>query len=274
MLFFYLLSIFCYIIGMVIYMNYVQDFQNILTINDIDAYIVPTSDYHMSEYVSDYFKARSYLTGFDGSAGTLIVTKNESYLWVDGRYFIQAEKQTAGKGIEIMKIGNPNVPTIPEFLGDFFKDVKRKTLAFDGKVMPTKDVLEIKKRLSDEIVIKTDVDLVNEIWLERPKLPFSVLYRLDDSFTGRTFKDKLQGVRNKMKEYGADIHIISSLEDQAWLYNLRANDVNYTPVFLSFTIITKNQVLLFIDDKKIDLDVEKYLNSNKIIIINYDKIYD
>ena len=255
-------------------MNLVQEFQNIMTINDIDAYIIPTCDYHMSEYVSDYFKCRSYLTGFDGSAGTLIVTKNESYLWVDGRYFIQADKQTAGKGIEIMKIGNPNVPTIPEFLGEFFKDVKRKTLAFDGKVMPTKDVIEIKKHLSDEIIIKTDMDLVNELWIERPKLPFSVLYKLDDSFSGRTFKDKLVGVRNKMKEYGVDLHILTSLEDQAWLYNLRGKDIKYTPVFLAFTVITKNQVVLFIDSKKIDLDVEKYLNANEVIIKEYNEIYD
>ncbi|MBR6071973.1 MAG: aminopeptidase P family protein [Acholeplasmatales bacterium] len=255
-------------------MDLLQSFQALMTSYDYDAYIIPTSDYHNSEYVSDYFKCRAYLSGFTGSAGTLIVTKTNAYLWVDGRYFIQAEKQIKDKKIELMKIGEPDVPTIEEFLGDFFKDVKRKTLGFDGKVLTVELVNKIKSHLKDDIIIKSDVDLMKEFWIERPKMPFSVLYKLNKSFTGKTYNDKVLAIREEMKKYNADIYLLTQLEDQAWLYNLRANDVIHTPVFLAYTIITKNQSILFIDDNKIDLTVEKYLNDNDIIVKDYDEIYN
>lgn len=255
-------------------MTLLQNFQALMTSYDYDAYIIPTSDYHNSEYVSDYFKCRAYLSGFTGSAGTLVVTKTNAYLWVDGRYFIQAEQQIKDKNIDLMKIGEPGVPSIEEFLGDFFNDVKRKTLGFDGKVLTVELVNKIKKHLKDDIIIKSDVDLMKEFWLERPKMPFSVLYKLNKSFAGKTYNDKVKAVREEMKKYNADIYLLTQLEDQAWLYNLRANDVVHTPVFLAYTIITKNQALLFIDDNKIDLTVEKYLNENDIIIKDYDEIYN
>ncbi len=254
-------------------MEYIEEFQKLLIAYDIDAYVIPTSDYHNSEYISDYFKGRQLLSGFTGSAGTLVVTKTRGYLWVDGRYFIQAEREIDHNRIELMKIGMPDTPTIGEFLGDFFKDVTRKTLAFDAKVMNTAFVNEIKKYLSDEILIHSNSDLLNEIWLERPKLPFSVLYKLDDQFTGRPFEEKLVDVRFEMKKNSADILVISQLEDQAWLYNLRGNDITHTPVFLSYTVITKNQVILFIDENKIDLTVSKYLDENNITVRGYNEIY-
>ena len=254
-------------------MEYLEEFQKLLISYDIDAYIIPTSDYHNSEYISEYFKGRKLLSGFTGSAGTLIVTKTHAYLWVDGRYFIQAEKEIDKNKIELMKIGMPDTPTIGEFLGDFFKDVTRKTLAFDGKVVTTAFVNEIKKYLSDEILIHSNSDLLNEIWLDRPSLPFSVLYKLDDSFNGKPFEEKLIEVRNEMKKNNAEIFILSQLEDQAWLYNLRGNDIEHTPVFLAYTVITKNQVLLFIDDNKLDLAISKYLDENNIIVRGYNEIY-
>jgi len=253
-------------------MNYIEEFQKLLITYDIDAYIVPTSDFHNSEYVSDYFKSRALLSGFNGSAGTLVITKDKAYLWVDGRYHIQAEKQ-AYNNVTIMKQGNPDVPTVEDFLEEFFQGVKRKTLGFDGRLLTTNFVNNLKKKLDDEVVINTELDLINEIWLERPKLPFSVLYKLDDSFTGRTFSEKLEDVRTVLKKNNADMFVLAQLEDQAWLYNLRGNDVLHTPVFLAYTIITKNQVILFIDDNKIDLTIEKYLNENDVIIKDYNDIY-
>ncbi len=255
-------------------MDYLTEVQNLMTANDYDAYIVPTCDFHNSEYVSDYFKARQLLTGFTGSAGTLVITKTEAYLWVDGRYFIQADKEVTNKKIKVMKMGNPDVPTIEEFLVDYFKDVKRKTLGFDGRVIPTEFALKLKKLLGIEISFKTDIDLVNEVWMERPALPFSVLYVLDKSFAGKPYQEKLDAIRDEMKKNAAEVHILSSLEDQAWLYNLRANDVVHTPVFLAYTIITRNQVILFIDDKKLDLEVEKFLNDNDIDVREYGDLYD
>ena len=142
-------------------MDYLTEIQNLMTANDYDAYIVPTCDFHNSEYVSDYFKARQLLTGFTGSAGTLVITTTEAYLWVDGRYFIQADKEVTNKKIKVMKMGNPDVPTIEEFLVEYFKDVKRKTLGFDGRVIPTEFALKLKKLLGIEISFKTDIDLVN-----------------------------------------------------------------------------------------------------------------
>ena len=254
-------------------MNYIEEFQKYLVSYDIDAYIIPTSDFHNSEYVSDYFKARALLTGFTGSAGTLIVTKNKGYLWVDGRYFIQAEKQVNTKAIEIMKIGNPDVPTIKEFLIDFYKDVKRKTLGFDARVMTTKFAKEIIEALGDEITIHNDTDLINEIWIDRPKLPFSVLYRLDNAFAGKTYEEKVILVRDEIKKHSADMLILTQLEDQAWLFNLRGNDVSHTPVFLAYTVVTKTQTFLFVDTNKIDLAIQKYLDDNDIIVREYNDIY-
>ncbi len=255
-------------------MNYFDEFQKLLISYDIDAYIVPTSDYHNSEYVSDYFKVRAILTDFTGSAGTLVVTKDKGYLWVDGRYFIQAEKQVKNAKIEIMKMGQPDVPTIKEFLVDFFKDVKRKNLGFDARVVTTKFAEEIRLALGNEINLHTDTDLINEIWLDRPKLPFSVLYRLDNSFAGKTFEEKIILVRDEIRKHSADMLILTQLEDQAWLFNLRGNDVLHTPVFLAYTIITKNQVMLFVDTNKIDLTIQKYLDENDIIVREYSDIYN
>lgn len=254
-------------------MNYIEEFQKLLISSDIDCYIIPTSDYHNSEYISDYFKGRQLLSGFTGSQGTLIVTKNKAYLWVDGRYYIQAEKEIDSSKIELMKIGMPDTPTIPEFVADFFKDVTRKTLAFDGKVMTTSFVNEIKKGLDDDVFVHTNADVLNELWIERPKLPFSVIYKLDDSFNGEPFESKIAKVRDEMKNNNADMFVLSQLEDQAWLYNLRGNDIQHTPVFLAYTIVTKNQVLLFIDQNKIDLSVEKYLDEKNVIVKDYDDVY-
>ena len=254
-------------------MNYIDEFQKLLISSDIDCYIVPTSDYHNSEYISDYFKGRQLLSGFTGSQGTLIVTKNKAYLWVDGRYYIQAEKEIDNDKIELMKIGMPDTPTVPEFVGEFFKDVTRKTLAFDGRVMTTSFVNEIKKNLDDEVFVHTNNDVLNELWIDRPSLPFSVLYKLDDSFSGETFDSKISKVRDEMKKHNADLFVLSQLEDQAWLYNLRGNDIHHTPVFLAYTIVTKNQVLLFIDQNKIDLTVGKYLDEKNVTVKDYEDVY-
>ncbi len=240
-----------------------------MKIYNMDAYIIPTGDFHNSEYVSNYFKGREYLSGFTGSAGTLLVTQENAYLWTDGRYFIQAANEIEGNNVKLMKMGEDQ--SLEEFLVDFMKD--KQTIAFDGRVLPTSDVLSLNNKLPNAKFV-SDIDLVGQVWKERPKLPYSLIYKLDKMFSGMTYLEKLEKIREKMKEYGADVHILSSLEDQAWLYNLRANDVTHTPVFLAYTIITLDSVTLYVDSTKIDYSIDKYLNENDIHTKGYFDIYD
>ena len=240
-----------------------------MKIYNMDAYIIPTGDFHNSEYVSNYFKGREYLSGFTGSAGTLLVTQENAYLWTDGRYFIQAANEIEGNNVKLMKMGEDQ--PLEDFLVDFMKD--KQTIAFDGRVLPTSDVLSLKNKLPNAKFV-SDIDLVGQVWKERPKLPYSLIYKLDKMFAGMTYLEKLEKIREKMKEYGADVHILSSLEDQAWLYNLRANDVSHTPVFLAYTIITLDSVTLYVDSTKIDYSIDKYLNENDIHTKGYFDIYD
>ena len=250
-------------------MEQLEKFQNQMKIYNMDAYIIPTGDFHNSEYVSNYFKGREYLSGFTGSAGTLLVTQENAYLWTDGRYFIQAANEIEGNNVKLMKMGEDQ--PLEDFLVDFMKD--KQTIAFDGRVLPTSDVLSLKNMLPNAKFV-SDIDVLGQVWTERPKLPYSLIYKLDKMFAGMTYLEKLEKIREKMKEYGADVHILSSLEDQAWLYNLRANDVSHTPVFLAYTIITLDSVTLYVDSAKIDYSIDKYLNENDIHTKEYFDIYD
>ncbi|MCI9182960.1 MAG: aminopeptidase P family protein [Acholeplasmatales bacterium] len=251
-------------------MDKIKKLQQILTLNQIDAYIIPTADEHNSEYISAYYKIREYLTGFTGSAGTLIITQNKAFLWTDGRYHIQATKQLEGKPITLMKQGLPNVPSIEEFLIEHLK--KGNTLAFNGKTMDASFLLNLKEKLPN-INIKADADFIHEIWEERPELPFSFLFKLEEFYAGKSFKEKVFELRAELLTAKADAHILSTLEDQAWLYNLRADDIPHTPVFLAFTFITDNECHLFIQSKKIDKIIEKYLKENEIILHEYTEFY-
>lgn len=250
-------------------MEQLDKFQQQLRIYNMDAYIIPTGDFHNSEYVSDYFKGRQWLSGFTGSAGTLLVTKDGAYLWTDGRYFIQAQQEIEGTPIILKKMGEDE--SLEDFLVEYMKD--KQTLAFDGRVLTTKEAISLKAKLP-HIKIVSDIDVVGLVWKERPKLPFSLIYKLDKIFTGKTYKEKLEEIREGMKLKGAEYHILSSLEDQAWLYNLRANDVTHTPVFLAYTLIAPDSVTLYVDPAKIDYSVDKYLKENDIHTKDYFDIYD
>ena len=252
-------------------MNKIRLLQEILIKNKIDAYLVTTGDYHNSEYISDYFKTRMFLTEFTGSAGTLLVTQDNAYLWVDGRYHIQAQKQVDESVITIMKQGLDGVPSIFEFIKKEIKD--GSTLAFDGKVVTASFINNIKQKFPN-LTLKYEQDLINSIWEERPALPFSMIFKYEEFFTGKTFKEKLNELRLEMKKNKCDYHILTKLEDQAWLYNLRANDVLHTPVFLAFTIINESQCHLYVDIRKIDKLIEKYLRENDIIVHDYFDFFE
>ena len=211
----------------------IENIRSLMKEKNIYAYIVPSSDYHQSEYVGDYFKSRQYMSGFTGSAGTLVVSMDEAGLWTDGRYFIQAESELKNSGIKLFKMGEEGVPTIEEYLVD--KLPKDSTLGFDGKVMSVKEGQSIASKLTfKNINIEYKYDLVNDVWKERCSLPTEKAFLLDVEYSGESFSSKLSRVREVMKEKKSTTHILASLDDIAWLFNIRGRDVKSNPVVLSY----------------------------------------
>ncbi|MFR8168632.1 MAG: aminopeptidase P family protein [Lachnospiraceae bacterium] len=238
----------------------------------IDIYIVPTSDFHQSEYVGEYFKARKYMTGFTGSAGTAVITKEEAGLWTDGRYFIQAEKQLEGSTVKLFKMGEEGVPKVEEYVKDHLTE--GSCIGFDGRVMDAKSGEKYAKMAEEKkAALYVKEDLVGNIWKDRPQLPANKVWILEDAYAGRSMADKIADVRTKMQKEGADIHILSSLYDIAWLLNLRGGDIDHVPVFLSFVSIEKEQILLFVNPQILDKEVQDYLEKNHVTIRPYEDIY-
>lgn len=240
----------------------IQALQNLMKQNHIDIYIIPTSDDHQSEYVGDYFKCREYMSGFTGSAGTLIVTLNEARLWVDGRYYIQGEKQLQGSGIILMKMAMPNVETVHEFLQ---KDPSL-TIGFDGKTMAYQQVRDLPNPIID------DLDLVGVIWQDRPTLSHEPAYLYDIQYCGETRESKLKRVRDMMGD--CQHHLICSLDDIAWLLNIRGQDIHCNPVVNAYALINQTNAYLYVQDDVIKHDIANVLNADGIIIRSYDQIYE
>ena len=197
---------------------------------NLDAYIVPTDDFHGSEYVGDYFKARAFLSGFTGSAGVLVVMKDRAALWTDGRYFIQAAAQLEGSTIELMKMGEPNVPEIPDFLKNEIPENGR--IGYDARVI-TAGTAKLYKSATDSknITYYGDEDLAGIVWADRPMMSKEKVWELTVDITGVSRADKIADVRKEMKEKGKDVLVLAALDEVAWLLNLRGNDVACTPVF-------------------------------------------
>jgi Xaa-Pro aminopeptidase len=239
--------------------------------NGVDYYMMPTSDFHNSEYSADFFKVREYFCGFDGSNGTLVVGQDFAGMWTDGRYFIQAENQMKGTGVELYKMMNPGVPTIEEFLYDNMKE--GQTLGFDGRVVSTSVGEKLEKKLSDKKVnFKIDKDLAEEIWTDRPALPCHDMYVLSDELCGKSFKEKLADVREKMDKAGTKEHLLSKLDDIMWLTNLRGNDVECNPVALAYAFITMDKFILFVQEKEVTADVKAYCDKVGIELKDYHQI--
>lgn len=243
----------------------------------IDAWLVPTDDFHGSEYVGDHFKCREFLTGFTGSAGTALVLKDSAYLWTDGRYFLQAARQLEGTGITLMKIGEEGVPKIAEFLEEHLS--RGQVLGFDGRCMTyaKADALlqKLGKRGISFRVCGEDgpLDLVGRIWDDRPPLPCAPVWELDVSCAGASRAEKLEKVREAMRKEECDIHILASLDDIAWLLNLRGDDILHNPVFLSYLEITPDRAILFAREKAFGADIRESLAKDGVQLSPYEEIY-
>lgn len=238
----------------------------------VGAYYVPTADFHLSEYVNPYFKSRQYLTGFTGSAGTLVVTMDEAALWVDGRYFIQAEEQLSGAPVKLMKMGEEGVPSVLEYLS---KLPEGAVIGLDGRTVSAAMALRMEKTLSTRnITLEPDMDLVGDIWPDRPPLPNAPVYVLGVDSVGVSAADKIADIRRVLVEKDADAHVLCTLDDIAWLFNLRGGDVECNPVFLSYAIIERDAAYIFADKSKFHACVQEYLRQLNVTLLPYNDIYE
>ena len=251
--------------------NRIKALREIMKEKNLDAFIIPSSDNHLSEYVGDYFKCREWISGFTGSAGTAVVTLSEAHLWVDGRYYIQAEKQVKGSEYIVEKLGMPNVDNFPIWLCKNLKQGSK--VGFNGKVISVSTFNDLQKNLSEKgIEIKVEDDLINELWKDRPSMPFGKLFIYDTKYTGKTAIEKINEVRGKLAQENVNCTVISSLDDIAWLLNLRGRDIPCNPVFLSYVLLSKDKCTLYIDNKKVDNEIINYLNNNGVNVKQYDDI--
>ena len=241
--------------------------------NNIHYYIIPTNDYHLSEYVGEYFGARKYMSGFTGSAGVLLVGLDQAGLWTDGRYYIQAERQLEGSTITLFKQGSEGVPSMEDYLKSILKD--GENVGFDGRVIPAKMGCGLEAFVNSrggQVIY--DKDLVGEIWEDRPELSMEPAFLLDEKYAGESAASKLARVREQMAQKGAHVHVLTSLDDIAWLLNIRGNDVACNPVVLSYAEVTAEQVYLFAHAQKFDCAMKDYFSKNGVCMMPYNDIYE
>ena len=239
---------------------------------NIDIYVVPTADFHESEYVGEHFKARKFITGFTGSAGTAVITLKEAGLWTDGRYFVQAEKQLEGSAVTLYRMAEEGVPAVEEFVKD--KLPQGGCIGFDGRTVNGawgEKFAAIAEEKGGSLSVGED--LINLIWTDRPELSRAPLFILEEKYSGKSTAEKIKDVRAKMAEEGADVHILTSLCDIAWLLNIRGGDIQSVPVVLSYLVLTKDQCIWFLQEEVVDDAIRAYLNENHIETRPYDAIY-
>lgn len=238
----------------------------------IDYYYIPTADFHESEYVVEYFKARKFITGFTGSAGVAVIGQEEAWLWTDGRYFIQAATQIEGSGFGLMKMGQEGVPTVMQYLGEKLQE--GQCIGFDARVVNTNDAKEFAKIAAKKHgSLKTDKDLLDEVWTDRPALVHQPADVLKDEFNGEATASKLARVREQMEKEDAQYHIISTLDDIAWILNVRGNDIPHVPVVLSFLVIGKEDAMWFVEENALSDAVKEMAAECGITIRPYEDVY-
>lgn len=252
--------------------NNLQLLRNLMKERNIDAYIIPTNDFHGSEYVGDYFKSRSFISGFTGSSGTVVVTPVEAGLWTDGRYFLQAEDQLKDTTIDLYKVGEPGVLELTEFLN--LKLPATCKIGFDGRVVSSLFVETLIEELKDKIVtISFEEDLLDLIWKNRPSISKKPAYELEFVYSGLERVEKINQIKEHLKEIKADRLVLTSLDDIAWLFNIRGNDVECNPVVLSYAAISLNETILYIHNGVLSRELLNKFNEENIIVKDYLDIY-
>ncbi len=241
--------------------------------NNIDYYIVPTADFHQDEYVGEHFKARVFITGFTGSAGTAMISMDDARLWTDGRYFIQAGKQLEGTTVQLMKMYEPGYPTLSQFLEE--KLQPGQTIGFDGRVVSMDEgneyaAVAAKKQGN----IKYDVDLIDEIWKDRPPMSHKPAWELPVKYAGKTAANKIADIREKMAEAGADVHVETTPDDICWTLNIRGDDIDYFPLLLSYAIITPEDYHLYVDKAKLSDEIKGHLAELGVTLHPYNDVYE
>lgn len=238
----------------------------------IDAYVAVTGDYHQSEYIGDYFKTREFLTGFTGSAGTCIISQKKAALWSDGRYFIQARMQIKGSEIVFYPMGEDGVADIYQYLEENLP--KGGCIGFDGKCtgnLQGERFLEIARKKGGRIAFEED--LTDAIWEKRPPLSKEKAFLLKESYSGKSAKDKIEEIRQDMRKKGADICLLSSLDDIGWLLNIRGRDIDYCPLLLAYLLISKDRVELYTDASKLGGEIERALADSGVSVFGYEDIF-
>lgn len=247
----------------------ISKIQEYIKQNGISAYIVFTSDDHGSEYIVDHFKTREFLCGFTGSAGTLVITQDDSYLFTDGRYFIQAEEQLKGGQTKLMKMDEKGYPTLYELIAKLGSGIK---VAFDFSTA-TVGFVEVLKSSTINVELVNDASIIDEVWTQRPSIEPTKAYMLSDKIAGESVDSKLQGLRCEIDRLKCDYALVASLDDIAWLFNLRGDDIEYNPVNYAYALVGKEDATLFIDDRKLDKNILKMLSANNVRVLDYDTVY-
>jgi Xaa-Pro aminopeptidase len=249
----------------------VSQLRELMKERQIDAWIVPSADPHQSEYVADHWKARAWLSGFTGSAGTVVVTRGKAGLWTDPRYHIRASKELQDSGIEVFKFGLPDVLSYIEWLRDELR--MGGTIGFDGNVLSVAEAEKINKAFEGrKITLSYQHDLIGQIWQERPEIPMNQIFLHDITFAGESRLSKLQRIRTKLKEQGVQAHLLTMLDDIAWTFNIRGSDVEYNPVAVSYAVITDEEARIFICSEKVPREVKEALEQDGVIFSEYEEI--
>ncbi|MGE5676567.1 MAG: aminopeptidase P family N-terminal domain-containing protein, partial [Pseudomonadota bacterium] len=238
---------------------------------NIGAYIIPSFDAHQSEYVPEHWKARQWISGFTGSAGTVVVTMKEAGLWTDGRYFLQAEKQLEGSEVKLFKMAMPGVPTYIEWINNTLP--ANGIVGFNGKSMPVSIYKDMQKAYKEKkLSFETGYDFIGQLWEDRPAIPQAPVFVHEIKYAGKSRTEKLAEVRAEMQKLNCSHYLLASLDDVAWLMNIRGGDVPNTPVVTAYVLVSMNGCQLFIDKCKVAADVEKELNADKIEVLDYEAI--
>jgi len=247
-----------------------EQLRSLMAERKIDAYIIPTSDPHQSEYLSDHYKEREFISGFTGSAGTAVITPNEAKVWTDSRYFLQAEKELSSSEFELMKMSDENYPTVEEYLDQNVSEFGK--IAFNGNLFSVREYKSLSESMGSRTLV-SDIDYISDLWKDRPDLRNDKAWLLPEEYVGESTSSKLSRIRKEMEKNSYDYYFIGAVEDICWLLNIRGNDIDFNPVVLCYMLISKDRAYLCIDQNKLDGEVKDYLQQNKVKIYSYDYIF-